>query len=236
MPSSITFSGRHRLLRGRAVGNLVPLDLTPMIDCVFLLLIFFILTTKFTPDDLQIAALMPTGKGQIRDASIQPIPPQEVAISIYPAGLFPGHQPRQYGLKYGELRAAGAIDRVAIRVGGDEPLVIDGARLSDPQTTEAEIDRVHAHLRQALATRETGVVGEAQPPITIHCFSGLPWKYALLAYDSVRDYERAAGRGEVPSTAAGLRAARAVDFAPPRVRHHGVNELGDELFEILHRR
>ena len=179
---------------------------------------------------------MPTQKGQLRDASVEVIPPQEIAITIYPAGMAPGHQPRDYGRQYADLRASGAIGSVAIRVGGDDPLVIDGARLGNPATAEAEIDRVHDHLRRALATRETGVVGEEQHPITIHCFSGLPWKFALLAYDSVRAYERAAGRGEVPSTAAGLRAARALDLAPPRVRTYTADELGEELFEIVNRR
>ena len=40
------------------------LDLVPMIDCIMLLLLFFILTTKFTADEKAIASLLPTDKGQ----------------------------------------------------------------------------------------------------------------------------------------------------------------------------
>ena len=38
------------------------LDLVPMIDCIMLLLLFFILTTKFSAEEKAIASLLPTDK------------------------------------------------------------------------------------------------------------------------------------------------------------------------------
>ena len=36
------------------------LDLVPMIDCIMLLLLFFILTTKFSTEEKTITSLLPT--------------------------------------------------------------------------------------------------------------------------------------------------------------------------------
>jgi hypothetical protein len=63
----------------------------------------------------------------------------------------------------------------------------------------------------------------------------MPWKYALLAYDAVRDYE-GDKVGKYNKTNFDLLEAREVSFAPPRIRNYSTNELGNELFEIVHMR
>ena len=74
-----------------------------------------------------------------------------------------------------------------------------------------------------------------QRPVVIHCFSALSWKYAMLAYDAVRQFERDKAQGVITSTQ-DLREAREVSFAPPRIRNYHTWELGNELYEILHMR
>ena len=74
----------------------VEADMTPMIDVIFLLLVFFILTTKFIPEEKIISSLMPTDKGQSAASS----PPIEEIVNanilIYPARLSNGWQPSEY--------------------------------------------------------------------------------------------------------------------------------------------
>src|SRR5271154_3438267 len=73
------------------------LDLVPMIDCIMLLLLFFILTTKFTPKDLALASLLPTEKGELAQRQTPPTPPpQQIMLCLAPAGMAPGHQPTEY--------------------------------------------------------------------------------------------------------------------------------------------
>ena len=64
-------------------------DMTPMIDIIFLLLIFFILTTKFIPEEKMIASVLPTNKGQA-SASVQLEEKHDVNILIFPAAFFMG--------------------------------------------------------------------------------------------------------------------------------------------------
>ncbi len=79
------------------------LDLVPMIDCIMLLLLFFILTTKFTPQDLALASLLPTDTGARATPQQRPAPPpQQIMLGIVPAGMAPGLQPSQY---LGQLHA-----------------------------------------------------------------------------------------------------------------------------------
>lgn len=228
--------------RRMATDNTVPLDMTPMIDCIFLLLIFFILTSSFIPDDLAIASLMPTDKGGTMRNEGPPILREQVNIKIYPAGMTRGHQPSDYRQQLAELRNqqhGRPIDTVWIQVGGDPPLEIQGApfRLAGGSDLTTEMERFHAHLHGALDARASSANGpSASQPIVIHCFSGLSWKFALLAYDAVRDYERVTRGDPVLSTRAELLHAREVTFAPPRLRNYDPNEVGNELAEILHQR
>ena len=119
------------------------------------------------------------------------------------------------------------------QIGQHDPVVIDGDRLSQSLTDSDELQRVHQMVHAALAAHETAdVLRSDQDPIVIHCFSGLPWKYALAAYDSVRAYE-----AQFVADEGVLRAdhARAVTWAPPLVRNVNNWAMGNELFEIMHR-
>ena len=81
------------------------LSMTPMIDCVFLLLIFFMCATKFKVPDYRIDASLPRDKG-LRAVQIQPtkeIP--EFRITIDPV-----EAPK------GSLRATFRIGRSLIRL------------------------------------------------------------------------------------------------------------------------
>ena len=60
----------------------MQLNITPMIDVIFQLLIYFIITASFTQDEGVLAAKMPP-----QDGSSQPdIPPQQLVVEIAPAG------------------------------------------------------------------------------------------------------------------------------------------------------
>jgi hypothetical protein len=91
--------------------------------------------------------------------------------------------------------------------------------------------RLHKYEKSGVAGRQE------QDPIEIHCFSGLPWKFALVAFDAVRHYEHQAS-GEQGSEVGWMDAAttRRISFAPPRIRDSSRHELGDELFELTHLR
>ena len=72
-----------------------------------------------------------------------------------------------------------------------------------------------------------------QNDILINCFSGMSWKFALVVYDGVRAYEGKVGNLKYTGDPAQLMEARAVTFAPPRIRDYTALELGDELYEII---
>ncbi len=213
------------------------IDLVPMIDCIMLLLLFFILTTTFVPSDKAIAALLPTDQGQDKDPpKIKVIPPDEIRITVVPEGMRPGLTAAEYHAAIVRLQAGHprAIPAVLVRVGGSEPLRVDGTQLSqlDMAKQNAELSRLSVHLAGELAAREKDGGRKDQAPVIIHAFSGLPWKYALVVLDGVRAYE---ALKDPPTTNAVLDPAqvRQLSFAPPRIRNYDVKELGVEMQELL---
>ena len=100
---------------------------------------------------------------------------------------------------------------------------------------QAEVDRVHQYRKEALGAFELdGRARNKQPDVVIICYSGLSWKFAIIAYDAVRAYEAGAPNHLVNTgNPNDLQLARAVYFAPPRVRNYSATELGDEIQEIL---
>jgi hypothetical protein len=99
---------------------------------------------------------------------------------------------------------------------------------------EKQVEEIHRYIETALEKYEAnGKPRKEQNDIIIHCFSGMSWKYALLAYDAVRAYEGKVGQIKWTGDPAELLAARAVNFAPPRIRNYAADELGQELFEIV---
>src|ERR1043165_4858079 len=105
------------------------------------------------------------------------------------------------------------------------------------QMMKDQVGQLHAYIDKELSTREAGAASRKdQPPVIVSCFSGLSWKYALLAYDGVRAHEVKAAKGKINATNADLLDAREVTFAPPRIRNYSSNEMSNELYEIVHLR
>ena len=213
------------------------LDLVPMIDCIMLLLLFFMMTTKFSSEEKAINSLLPTNQGQA-GAPPSKDPPQTVNICIYPEGMQKGYQPGEYLNQLEKIRGASiTIENACIRVGGREAMIVQGSALRAKKSTEMEtvVEQIHQYIDEELAKYEQqGRPRKEQNDIVIHCFSGMSWKYALLAYDAVRAYEGRTGQIKWTGNPEELLAARAVNFAPPRVRNYAADALGNELFEIIH--
>ncbi len=230
------------------------LDLVPMIDCIMLLLLFFILTTKFF-DDKAVPALLSSDGQRNTPASAPTPPPQQIVLCLAPAGLTPGRQPSDYlSLLHAieqDLPPGGALNQVELHLGGDDPLAVDGRALRGPTTPEQArlMSAIHSYVFAALARRERpgAATRKEQDPVVIRCFSQLPWKFTMVAYDAVRAYERfmappPAGGGTATTGAAAepdesdprlWALARRIDFAPPPVPNVSRNQLGDELYEIV---
>ena len=215
------------------------IDLVPMIDCVMLLLLFFILTTKFTADEKQLSALLPTNQGQsVATSATDFIPPRDINLVVTPSGISRGLKESDYQHTWDEIqRLRGHTPpSAAFRIGGSDPLLIDGGLFNsqDQAAVQAQIEAIHAYVARELAAREEAGDRTKQAPVNIHCFSGLSWGYALAVYDAVRAYE---DRHQPPTTRAESivsESQRIVTFAPPQVRNHTVKELGRELWQLTH--
>lgn len=179
------------------------LDLVPMIDCVMLLLLFFILTSSFTSEEQRISALLSTEGGPGPGKSV--VQPEIVRVVVLP----------------GEGRSA------RVRIGGGEELVLDGAALAQPggAGVEAAIDAFHAALAARLEVYEKGGARTDQTPVEIHCATRLPWRHAIAVYDAVRAYEQA----RLPDPSVALSDQRSVAFGAPTVRRTATDNEQDEL-------
>jgi Biopolymer transport protein ExbD/TolR len=219
------------------------LDLVPMIDCIMLLLLFFIMTTKFTADEKQISALLPTDQGTAITKQKNPViePPKDINLVVTPAGFPRGLTESAYQRSWEEVtRLRGHTPPSAeLRVGGSDSIVLDGTLFTsqDKQAIQAQIEAIHDFVGRELAQREEAGDRTKQPPVNIQCFSGLSWGYALAVYDAVRAYEaRHSPTTSSPSTTSNSStmdaAQRSITFAPPRLRNHTAKELGQELWEL----
>ena len=215
------------------------LDLVPLIDTVMLLLVFFIMTSKFTTEEKAISSLLPTDKGQMASTPTKPVEEvKQVNLVIYPGGMEKGYQPSEYRDQLATMRQPGQnIDFADFRIGASTLPKVDGKTLSrsrDAKAISAALDEVHGFVLKALEGYETGT-GERkdQHPIIIHCFSGMSWRFALIAYDAVRGYEATKATFKYTGNPDELNRMREVTFAPPRIRNYSANELGNELFEII---
>ncbi len=220
---------------GEAATN-GKIDLVPMIDCILLLLLFFILTTKFTADEKQLSALLPTNQGQGSPTTKEPVPPPTtINLVVTPNGISRGLKEADYQQRWTDIeRLRGRTPPSAtLRIGGSDPLVIDGSLFTSQNqaAVKAQVELIHAYVLRELAQREEPGDRTAQHPVNIHCFSGLSWGYALAVYDAVRAYEQTR-RPTTDTSSVTLEDQRLVTFAPPRVRNHKVNELGSELWEL----
>lgn len=216
------------------------LDLVPMIDCIMLLLLFFLLTSKFTSEEKAITSMLPTDKGQAMGPSKKVDPPKQINIAIYPTNLPAKLQPADYGLKLKRIIDAAPrriIPDAMVRVGGNPPIPMQGNVLAQQGSTELKLhmDQIHNYVQQSLEAYDKKDVAERkdQFPVVIHCFSGLSWKFALVAYDAVREFERKKGGFSKPDDPRALEKQREVDFAPPRIRNYSTEEMGNEIYEII---
>ena len=220
------------------------IDLVPMIDCIMLLLLFFILTTKFTAPEKGIASVLPTDKGQSASPPKAPVdPPKQINIVILPEGFVDGYEPSQYQAKLLQERSRlsaqnGIFPTAVLRVGGSNGIVLDGSKLNGKNNAgaESEIARISGYIETELGgeREKPGVGRKEQDPIVINCFSGLSWKFALLTYDGVRAYEIKKAGAKMGNDPKEWDKQREINFAPPRIRNYSVKELGEELYEEVH--
>ncbi len=212
------------------------LDLVPMIDCIMLLLLFFILTTSFHSPDKQIAMLLPAKGPALQHQTIVE-EPHVLRIAVYPDGVEPGDSAAAYQRRIDTLLKLGRVPAVRVRIGGAEPFLLLGSDLERGDTPEltAALDGLAARIGGALKEREVPATASRhdQVPVEIHCFSGLSWKYALVVLDAVRSYEKDYEHDLPKDAEKAARLRREIAFAPPRLRNYTVNERGEELAEIL---
>jgi len=223
------------------------LDLVPMIDCIMLLLLFFILTTSFTTEEKVIGSLLPTTQGDTAIGQVEP--PTTISVCIYPAGFTRGYTAEDYQHQL-DVRGGDVMTGKAwLRIGNREPLGIDGAllRVAMPAgqalPVNPEVERIDAYIAAALNDYEKTGARKDQDPVSIASFSGMSWKFALVAYDAVRAYEAgkvgnpvtAKPADQVALTPKDLESAREVDFMPPPLRAYSPRELGEEMADILRR-
>lgn len=225
------------LINTRDEDEEVKGDMTPMIDIIFLLLIFFILTTKFVPNEKAIANLMPTDKGQAATSPPVVEPPEDINIRIWPFGMPLTAGVQELDEQWEAMLENGTAGRQAImQIGNTAPLLIKGANFEMGISAEiqiSEVAKVQAYIREQLKLRSKEGGRSEQDPVVIHCFSGMPWKYAIVAYDAVRHYEAINAGGLTGANPQELLNAREVNFAPPRVRNYHTWERGNELWEIM---
>ncbi|MFW5828689.1 MAG: biopolymer transporter ExbD [Planctomycetota bacterium] len=221
--------------------NEIKGDMTPMIDIIFLLLIFFILTTKFVPNEKAISNLMPTDQGQAKAEDMSIVePPQDINVRIWPAGLSFTSGPAELQQTWDRMESRGTANQQAtMQIGNGPTLLIDGKGLSkgaDKSAQTAQVAKVHEYIRNELEKRE--ISGDAmdrstQNPVVIHCFSGLAWKYGLVAFDAVRNYEAQKAGSGLASRPDAMDRARKVNFAPSRSRLYENQPEGNELADII---
>jgi hypothetical protein len=151
-----------------------------------------------------------------------------------------GFQPSEYQAKYEALKKSSGevLPSAYLRMGGDDTIIMNGKSLSQKAHPDLkrDLEMVRGYIHDKLAQRENASVAsrKEQDPVVISCFSGLSWKFALVAYDAVRDYEGSkAGSLMDKKDPKEWEKAREVTFAPPRIRNYSAKELGNELYEIV---
>jgi hypothetical protein len=216
------------------------LDLVPLIDTVMLLLLFFIMTSKFTTEEKAISSLLPTDKGQAASSPSKPVEePKQVNICIFPKGMEKGYQPSEYRDQLAKMKLPGQVINDAVLRVGAKAMAVDGRTLGikDAAQLTNHINEIHSMIGAALEDFEPMAKGperKDQVPVIIHCFSGMSWRFALIAYDAVRYYEGQRATFKFSGNPDELNRMREVTFAPPRIRNYSANELGNELYEIIH--
>lgn len=211
------------------------LDLVPMIDCIMLLLLFFILTSSFAQMESVIASILPTEGGSGRRISAAPT--RNIAIVAIPDGLGCGKDAEDWQRRWIRLQeqTKQLPEDALVRVGGAEPFRVSGAALNagDGREMKDQREGLYEYIRRELVAREqTETIRLDQAPINVHCFSGLPWKVAIVVYDAVRAYEKERAPEAVINTPEALAQARIINFGAPPVRNFATCEAGWELLSL----
>lgn len=213
------------------------LDLVPMIDCIMLLLLFFLLTSSFTSPEGVLASLLPPN-GQGEPGKPSTAPPRTIAVVALPDHLGTGQDADDWQQRWNRNREQSVIGDALVRVGGAEPFRIQGRLLGRRgETAQQHLDALHAYIRSALEDREQA--GKARPdqyPVEIHCFSGLPWKVTMVVYDAVRGYELERQPELKEPKPEVMARARSVAFAAPPIRNVQTAPAGWELMALATRR
>ncbi len=188
------------------------INIMPLIDIVFLLLVYFILTMTFAPDEKWIASLLNgggTGDG--------PIENHEVNISFFPAHAPHTNKPSEMQKWYENTD----VKEIECRVNGSSIV------LNKFEDHEVQVEKIHTFILEQLAKSELHVATrEQQDPIKVHCFRRLPWRYALAGFDAVRAYEKQiTGQNEVVLK-------RQFGFAPNERRDARQYFLGNEILRL----
>ena len=200
------------------------LNMMPLIDIVFLLLIYFMLTMTFVDDEKWIRHLLETRDGPGKPT--QTLEKNEINICVYPAGAPSYESTVALDHWFKEERN---MQQIIYRVGSSQIIVDSKANM------EEELERVHDFITHELDRFEINLATRGkQDPIKVHCFSALPWQYAAAAYDAVRGYE--SGKGFNYKEAGDLLAAREFGFAPSEIRDAYAHQYGRELFRLAHLR
>jgi biopolymer transport protein ExbD len=117
-----------QLKKGRALDSL---SLTPLIDVVFLLLIFFLVATRFAQDDRELPVQLPTAANAVP----MTMEPSELVINVDSAG--------QYMVR-GERMALDRVESVLKQAVADNPVnqmvIIRGDRTVAFQAVVAVMD------------------------------------------------------------------------------------------------
>lgn len=188
------------------------LNMMPLIDIVFLLLVYFIVTMTFSPDEEWINSLL--SKGGPGHVTLEK---QEINISFFPAYIPRSHKPSEVQDWYEKTD----VEAIECRMNGNSIILHKHAH------HEEQVERIHAFILQELEKVEQHVATrEQQDPIKVHCFRQLPWRYALAGYDAVRAYEMKKSGTE------SVLLARDFGFAPNEQRDARQYYLGNELLHL----
>ncbi|NRA39329.1 MAG: biopolymer transporter ExbD [Planctomycetes bacterium] len=191
-------------------------NMTPMIDIVFLLLVFFILTTTFSYEDW-LKSLLNTQHGS--DSSPIDIErPPTVRITILPAGLPRNAQPSELE----QWLKTNTVRDIVYSIGGKE------LRQEVQADKELRLEELHKFIGEHLVIfEERSALRKDESPVEILCYSGMAWHDALSAYDAVRSYER-----EIAGENRNLINARKIDFAAPELRDSSFYPKGNEIYRL----
>ena len=107
-----------QIRRSRAVGSL---SITPLIDVVFLLLIFFLVTSRFEQEERQMELNLP----QVSEALPASAQPQELIVNINREGKF---------FIEGQFRQLEQVEQVISRAHANNPLTQSVVIRADKET------------------------------------------------------------------------------------------------------